>query len=258
MCKKNSKNLVSIITVVRNGRETIKDTIDSVLSQTYSNIEYVIIDGVSTDGTIELIKEYQGKITQFVSEPDTGIYDAMNKGIALATGNIVGILNSDDFYASDHIVENIVNEFLVKNVDSVYGDLVYVSQDNTNKVVRYWKSQPYQVGLFQQGWHPAHPAFFVKREVYKKYGVFNLDFKIAADYEIMLRFLEKHRISVSYLPEIFVKMRIGGESNKSIKNIVKANIESYQSWGGNGLHINPLKILLKPLSKLFQLFNKKN
>jgi len=243
---------VSIITVVYNNEDTIKDAIESVLNQTYKNIEYIIIDGVSTDGTVEVIKSYGDKIDKFISEKDNGIYDAMNKGIKLASGDIVGILNSDDFYANNNIIEKVVKEFEDKKVDSVYGDLVYVNAKDTNKIVRYWKSKPYKKGLFTKGWHPAHPTFFVKKEIYDKYGIFNLDFKIAADYELMLRFLEKYQISNSYIPEIFVKMRLGGESNQSIKNIIKANIESYNAWKVNGLYINLFMILLKPLSKLFQ------
>ena len=247
---------ISIITVVWNNKETIKDAINSVLNQTYTNIEYIIIDGASTDGTVEVIKSYEDKISKFISEPDKGIYDAMNKGIKLATGDIVGILNSDDFYNSDNIIEKIVNEFKTKNIDTVYGDLVYVDAKDTNKIIRYWKSKPFKEVLFQKGWHPAHPSFFVKKEIYDKYGVFNLNFKIAADYEIMLRFLEKYKISSSYISEIFVKMRVSGESNQSIKNIIKANIESYKSWKVNNLYINPIKFLLKPLSKIIQFIKK--
>ena len=146
----------------------------------------------------------------------------------------------------------VVDEFKTKKVDSVYGDLVYVDIKDTNKIVRYWKSKPYKKGLFQKGWHPAHPTFFVKKEIYDKYGLFNLDFKIAADYELMLRFLEKYKISSSYIPEIFVKMRLGGKSNKNIANIIRANIESYKAWKINNLHINPIMFTLKPLSKLSQ------
>jgi len=251
--KEVNENLkVSIITVVYNNKDTIKDAIESVLNQTYKNIEYIIIDGASSDGTIEIIKSYGNKIDKFISEPDNGIYDAMNKGIKLASGDIVGILNSDDFYVSNDIIQDVADVFLEQKVDSVYGDLVYVDSKNTNKIVRYWKSKEYKKGLFQKGWHPAHPTFFVKREVYQKYGLFNLDFKIAADYELMLRFLEKYNISSTYISKVFVKMRVGGESNQSIKNIIKANIESYKAWKVNGLYINPLMFLLKPLSKLKQ------
>jgi len=247
---------VSIITVVYNNAKTIKDAIESVLNQTYKNIEYIVIDGGSTDGTVEIIKSYGGKINKFISEKDNGLYDAMNKGISLASGCVVGILNSDDFYASNDILEIVANEFVTKDIDCLYGDLEYVGEDDINKVMRYWKSKPYKEGLFQKGWHPPHPTFFVKRECYEKYGVFNLDFKIAADYELMLRFLEKYKLKSTYVPRTFVKMRVGGESNKSLSNIIKANIESYKAWKVNGLYINPLMFLLKPLSKVLQLFRR--
>lgn len=201
---------ISIITVVWNNVNTIKDAIESVLNQTYKNIEYIIIDGGSTDGTIEVIQSYGNKINKFVSERDEGIYDAMNKGIKLATGDVIGILNSDDFYKSNDVLETVAKEFMVKDIDCLYGDLEYVDQSNTSKVVRYWKSKPYRKGLFQKGWHPPHPTFFVKREIYHKYGMFNTNFKIAADYELMLRFLEKYQIKSSYIPKVLVSMRLGG------------------------------------------------
>ena len=246
---------VSIITVSYNSAETIKDSIESVLNQTYKNIEHIIIDGNSTDGTIEIIKSYGNKIHKFISEPDNGIYDAMNKGINLASGNIIGILNSDDFYFDNNIIAKVMNEFRTQDVDSVFGDLIYIDKNNTDNIIRYWKSQQYKKNLFQNGWHPAHPTFFVKREIYEKYGNFNLDFLIASDYELMLRFLEKHKITSSYIPEILVKMRTGGESNR-IQNIFQANIESYKAWKINNLKINPIVFLKKPLSKILQYFKR--
>jgi glycosyltransferase involved in cell wall biosynthesis len=247
---------ISIITVVYNNKNTIRSAIESVLNQTYKNIEYIIIDGGSIDGTVDIIKSYGNKIDKFISEPDNGIYDAMNKGIKLSRGDIVGILNSDDFYAFNNVLEIVINEFKSKNVDCLYGDLEYVDSKNINKVIRYWKSKPYKEGFFQKGWHPPHPTFFVKRECYEKYGLFNLDFKIAADYELMLRFLEKYKLKSSYIPKTIVKMRIGGESNKSLSNIIKANIESYKAWKVNDLYINPFMLSLKPLSKILQFFNR--
>ena len=245
---------ISIITVVYNNKETIKDAIESVLSQTYKNIEYIIIDGGSNDGTIDIIRSYGNKIDVFISEPDNGLYDAMNKGIKLSTGDVIGILNSDDFYVNKFVIEKAANKFKETNCDSLYGDLVYVDYNNTNKVIRYWKSRPFENNLFQKGWHPPHPTFFVKKEIYDKYGLFDLNFKIAADYEIMLRFLEKYKISSIYIPEVLVKMRIGGKSNKSLKNILLANIESYNAWKKNNLSISPFNIMLKPISKITQYF----
>lgn len=246
---------ISIITVVWNNAKTIKDAINSVLNQSYKDIEYIVIDGSSTDGTIDIVQSYGDKI-KFISEKDNGLYDAMNKGIRMATGDVVGILNSDDFYASDKILQIVADEFLKGNIDSVYANLEYIDANDPKRVIRYWRSKKYQEGLFRSGWHPAHPTFFVKKEIYEKYGVFDLSFKIAADYELMLRFFEKCKITSSYVDEVFVKMRIGGESNKSIKNIIKANMESYRAWKANGLYINPLRFLLKPFSKIIQFIKK--
>jgi glycosyltransferase len=253
------KNLkVSIITVVWNNKDTIKDAIESVLAQTYKDIEYIVVDGASSDGTLEVIKRYEKKIDKFISEKDSGIYDAMNKGLALSSGDIVGVLNSDDFFASDDIIQTVVDEFRSKDIDCLYADLEYVDAQDTSKVVRYWKSKEFDPSLFKKGWHPAHPTFYVKKEFYDKYGFFDLEFKIASDYEIMLRFLQKYQLRPSYVNKTFVKMRIGGASNGSIRNIFKANMESYRSWKKNDLYINPFMFLLKPLSKILQLFKVKS
>jgi len=247
---------VSIITVVYNNRKYISGAIESVLSQIYTDIEYIIVDGGSTDGTIEVTNSYKSNISKFISEPDNGIYDAMNKGIKLATGDIVGFLNSDDFYPNERVISEVVNTFENNDIACLYGDLIYVNANNINKIVRYWKSQSYKNGLFKKGWHPPHPTFFVKKEIYEKYGYFNVNYKIAGDYEIMLRFLESCNISTFYIPQVLVKMRVGGKSNKNIKNIIKANIECYKAWKENGLKISPFFIIKKPLSKLSQLIYK--
>ena len=247
---------VSIITTVLNNKETIESAIKSVLGQRYLDIEYIVIDGGSIDGTIKIIESYKNKISKFISEPDRGIYDGINKGIKNATGDIIGNLNSDDFYANTNVIETVVKTMKEKNVDVCWGDLVYVNKKNTEKTIRYWKSSEYKEGKFKKGWMPPHPTFFVKKWVYKKYGNFNLDFPIAADYELMLRFLEKHKVKSCYIPQILVKMRIGGKSTKSIKNIIKANIDCYKSWKINGLKINPIIIFIKPLSKIFQFIKK--
>lgn len=249
---------ISIITVSYNSSDTIIDTLESVLSQTYKDIEYIIIDGESKDDTLNIIKSYEDKFNgriRIISEPDKGIYDAMNKGIKMATGEVVGILNSDDIYSNENIVDMIVNKFKSENTDSVYGDLVYVNYDDTSKIIRNWRSRQYEDGLFKMGWHPAHPTFFVKKNIYDKYGVFNLKYSIAADYEIMLRFLEKYKIKSTYVPEVFVRMRMGGESNQNIRNIIKANIECYKSWQENGLSVSIITIFRKLLSKVLQ-YNK--
>ena len=247
---------VSIVTPTYNSAKTIVDTILSVNKQDYANIEHIIIDGGSKDNTLELIRNTPNRVKKIISEPDKGIYDAMNKGVALATGDIVGILNSDDFYNSNDVIAKVVKTFQEGEYEGVYGDLEYVNARNTNRVVRYWESKAYKEGLFKKGWHPAHPTFFVKKEVYDKYGNFNLKYKIGADYEIMLRFIEKNRIKVAYIPETLVKMRVGGASNQSIKNIIKANIECYNAWKDNGLSILPFVFILKPLSKTLQYLRK--
>ncbi|GIM61833.1 glycosyl transferase [Capnocytophaga canis] len=243
---------ISIITATYNSSKTIAETIASIYSQKYPDIEHIVIDGKSKDNTLQIIESIPNRVSKIVSEPDKGIYDAMNKGIDLVTGDIVGILNSDDFYSSDDIISDVAGIFQKTNCDAIYGDLEYVNEINTNKVVRYWKSKEYKKGLFKTGWHPAHPTFFVKKEIYEKYGNFNLKYRIAADYEIMLRFIEKNKIKTVYLPKIMVKMRTGGASNKSLKNIIQANKECYSAWKDNGLSISPLIFLMKPFSKIFQ------
>jgi len=248
--------LVSIITVVLNRKKTIEDAIKSVLSQNYSNIEYIVIDGWSRDGTLEVINKYKDKIAKIISEPDKGVFDAMNKGIKMASGEIIGILNADDFYTSDDVIEKVVETFQEEDCDCLWGDLVYVDAKNTDKIIRYWKSSQFEPGKFKNGWMPPHPTFFVRKWVYEKYGGFNLDFPISADYELMLRFLEKYKVKSCYIPQVLVKMRVGGQSSKNILNIIKANIECYKAWKINGLKINPLRIFLKPLLKISQYFKK--
>jgi glycosyltransferase len=246
----------SIITVCFNSVETIEDTIRSVLGQDYKNIEYVIIDGGSTDGTLDILTKYQGQISKCISEPDNGIYDAMNKGINLATGEVIGFLHADDFYATKETIKKVARVFEQNKVDCLWGDLVYVSKENTEKIIRYWKSGGYRKNLFKNGWMPAHPTFFAKRCIYEKYGYFNTDFRIAADYEIMLRFLHKFNISNYYIPEVLVKMRVGGLSNRSLKNVVRKSIEDYRAWNTNNLSGRIHTIMMKNISKIPQFFTK--
>jgi len=244
---------VSIITVCFNSAATIEDAIKSILMQDYKDIEYIVIDGGSTDGTLEILAKYQSQIAKCISEPDNGIYDAMNKGIKLATGDIVGILNSDDFYPDKDIIKTVVGVFDNNDdIDCCYGDLEYVAKDNPAKTVRKWGSRSYQEGLFEKGWHPPHPTFFVKKCIFDEYGAFDITYDIGADYELMLRFLKKHRIKSYYVPSVLVKMRTGGKSNKSLWQIVKANMECFHAWKKNGLKISPFIILKKPASKLIQ------
>ena len=248
--------LISIITTVLNNKETIEDAIKSVLNQTYPNIEYIIVDGGSTDGTIEVINKYRKNISKFISEKDRGVYDGMNKGIRMATGEIIGILNSDDIYVRDNVIGEVVKAMEENNADCCWGDLVYVDAKNTDRIIRYWKSSEYKEGKFKTGWVPPHPTFFVRKWIYEKYGYFNINFPIAADYELMLRFLEKYKVKSCYIPQVMVKMRIGGQSNK-ILNILKGARECYKAWEINGLKVNPLvPLILRPLSKTSQYFQK--
>ena len=246
---------ISIITVAYNSAKTIEDTIQSVVSQDYNAVEYIIIDGGSTDGTMDIVNRYKDQITTIVSEPDKGIYDGMNKGVALATGEVVGILNSDDFYANPTVLSHIAAKFDSKT-DAVYADLVYVDQIETDKVIRKWISGEYEQGAFKKGWMPPHPTLFVKNEIYKKFGSYSLKLRSAADYEFMLRVIHKHQIKVNYLPEIIVQMRAGGVSNASLKNRVKANKEDRLAWKMNDLKPGALTFIRKPLSKIKQFIKK--
>ena len=243
---------ISIITVVLNNSSHIEDCINSVLNQTHKNVEYIVIDGESTDGTIGIIKKYEKNISSWLSEPDYGIYDAMNKGIKRASGDIIGILNSDDIYSDNNTINNIAACFTENDVDTCYGDLAYVDRNDIHKTIRRWKSNRYRRNNFRRGWMPPHPTFFVKRGIYEKYGGFNLDFPLAADYELMLRFLYKYRISTSYIPRVLVKMRTGGSCRPSFHNILHNMAENYRAWKVNDLRPNPLTFILKPLSKTLQ------
>ena len=242
---------VSIITVCLNSEKTIENTIQSVLFQSYKNIEYIVIDGNSTDSTKSILGKYADFINTVVSEPDKGLYDAMNKGLKLATGDVIGILNSDDLYKDLFVVEKVMKQF-DEQVDAVYGDIVYVDKNDITRIVRYWHSGLFKRYKMKFGWMPPHPAFFVRRKVYERYGEFNTTFKNSADYELMLRLIYKHRITVVYLSEILVYMREGGQGNATIKNRLRANKEDRLAWSANGLKPPFMLRLLKPLRKLPQ------
>ena len=244
---------VSIITVTKNAISTIQDCFDSIESQTYDNIEHIVIDGKSTDGTLELIKS-NNRISKYISENDENLYDAMNKGIALCTGQLIGILNSDDVFDNSHVIEDVVNS--IGNNDALYSDLCYVKNNNLNKVVRYWKSGAYTNESFKKGWMAPHPTLFVRKEIYNKYGCFNINLSNSADYELILRLFYKFKINVKYLAKTTVRMRVGGVSNKSIANRLKANKEDQLSWELNDLDKPLLFSFFKPLRKLPQYFLK--
>ena len=243
---------VSIITTTYNTGKTVGDTIESVFGQTYADIEYIIVDDKSTDDTLGVVNKYKDKITKIVPAEHSGIFGALNIGVGLATGDIVAILNSDDFYISKDVIETVVKEFEKTGADSVWGDMLVVDKNDVNKVVRNWKSGPYEEGGFQKGWHPPHPTFFVRKSVYEKYGLFRTDLSTAGDFELVLRFLERYKINSSYIPKILTKMRAGGQSNKSIYNHLRAIWYSYKAFKLNGLKISPLFMIRKPLYKLQQ------
>jgi len=247
---------ISIITVSYNSEKTIKDTIESILLQDYTDIEYIVIDGGSTDGTLDIIKKYAHKISYYISEPDKGIYDAMNKGIKAATGDVVGILNSDDFYPNSYVISNVVKTFVNQTCDAVYGDLVYVKQKEASKIVRYWQAGEYSTSKIKNGWMLPHPTFFVKKEMYERYGDYNTDLKSAADYEMILKLLYKRNINVFYIPMILVKMRAGGVSNYSLMNRIRANKEDGLAWTKNQLNKPMFVRIKKPLQKIRQFFLK--
>lgn len=241
---------ISIITATYNSASTLRGTLESVLEQGVG-AEQIIIDGGSKDQTMEIVTSYP-HIDKWVSEPDRGIYDAMNKGIAMASGEVIGILNSDDFYADERVLSRVAEVFTDPRVDSCYGDLKYVHPLDTTKVTRNWKSGSFSREAFFWGWMPPHPTFFVRRSVYEKYGCFNLELGSAADYELMLRFLVKHRISTVYISEVLVKMRAGGASNLSLKNRLKANRMDHKAWYVNELRPYPWTSVMKPLRKIGQ------
>jgi len=216
-------------------------------------VEHIIIDGASSDNTLAIVREISPH-SHIVSELDNGIYDAMNKGILIATGDIIGILNADDFYADQQVIETVINAFADPEVDACYSDLVYVDQEKTDRIVRYWKSCPYRSGLFEKGWVPPHPTFFVRRKVYERLGLFDLDYQIAADFELMARFIDRHKVKTNYLPQVTVNMRLGGTTNKSIRNIIKQNLEIIRALKKNKLRISPLIPAYKLLDKFSQYF----
>lgn len=247
---------VSIITVVRNGADTIGDCIESVLNQVYPDLEYIIVDGGSTDGTPDIVRSYGAKIARFISEPDDGIYDAMNKGIKVATGEVIGILNADDLYRHSGVIKQVMERLNQTGCDAVYSNLVYVDRADTSRVKRYWPGGLYTPNSFLWGWMPAHPTLFVRRHIYEQYGLFKTSLRSAADYELMLRFIHKHHIRLAYLNDLTVMMRVGGVSNQSLVHRFKANREDSKAWRMNELTPYFFTLWLKPLRKLTQFWLK--
>lgn len=245
---------VSIITVCYNSANTIKSTIESVINQTYNNIEYIIIDGASKDGTIDIVSSYGAKVSKFISEPDKGIYNAMNKGIKIATGDIVGILNSDDFFTTKEVIQKVVDEFNKSDIDALYGDVQFVKPNNLQKIVRYYSSKNFSLKKFKYGFMPAHPSFYVKRTFFENIGFYKEDYKIGADFELLIRFLYNHKLKSKYLQMSFVTMRTGGVSNRSFKSYIILNNEIIRACNENKIRTNKLNVYSKYFIKIFELF----
>lgn len=241
---------ISLITVCYNAEQTIDTCIQSVIKQDFKNLEYIIIDGNSTDNTVKIIQAYQQHVTHFISEPDKGIYDAMNKGIALATGDIVGVLNADDYFADDTILNLVANSFKKRNAEILYGDLDYVN--DAGKVIRKWRSGDFERRNLDFGWMPPHPTFYCKRHLFKDFGTYSLDYGTAADYELMIRFLYANRIPAFYLQKVIVKMKTGGKSNQSLTNRLKATVNDFKAMRTNHILLPLLAIILKPVRKITQ------
>lgn len=246
---------ISVVTAVFNRVDTISDTIASVRSQSYENVEHIIQDGQSTDGTVERINTIAPDQTVLVSEPDSGIYDAINRGMRRASGEVIGLMHSDDLFSCNAVLSRVASAFQTPEVDGVYGDLVYVSANDKDKVIRYWCAGEYSFSKLRRGWMPPHPTLYLRRGIYEKWGLYDTRFRIAADYDAMLRYLVRGRIRLAYIPEVLVKMRVGGESNRSLERIIKKSREDYYAIrqndiGGMGTLIN------KNLSKLGQFWNR--
>ena len=249
---------VSIITVVYNNVTTIAQAIESVLGQNYPDIEYIIIDGRSTDGTLSEIRKYEDRIARIVSEKDKGIYDAMNKGIRLATGDLIGILNADDFFYDQEVVSRVVDAFHEDGaLQATIGDIVFIKDNDHNRVLRHYSARNWRPSKFAWGYMPPHPSFFCKKEVYESFGYHQTDYKIAADYEILIRFLLVNRVRYKYLPITTTKMRMGGASTRNLQSIITLNKEIRRGCSENRVYTNYLMIYSKYFFKPFEfLFNK--
>lgn len=247
---------ISVITAVYNARDTIQECIDSVAGQSYPHVEHIVMDGGSTDGTVEILRANtnEARITRWISQPDAGLYDALNKGIRMASGVVIGALHADDVYADRQVLERVARALAAGHAQTCYGDLLYVAAHDTERVIRRWIAGAYRPGLFLRGWMPPHPTLFVRRDVYMRYGLYRTDFRIAADYELMLRYFHRCGVSTCYIPRVLVRMRTGGLSNRSLENLVRKSFEDLKAWQVNGLPPRVMTILLKNLRKLPQFF----
>ena len=247
--------MISIITATFNSAKTLKDTIQSVLRQTNKDFEYLIIDGGSTDETIDIVKSYESEFSgrlKWVSEKDQGIYDAMNKGIKMASGDVVGILNSDDYFTSDDILQTVADAFKCQEIDAIYGDIHFIRDGNPQKCIRYYSSCMFRPFWLRFGFMPAHPSFYCKREVFEKAGLYSLDYKIGADYEMMVRLFKKYRIMSQYINKDFVTMRTGGASNNNVRSRITLINEDVKACKENGVYTNSLFVMLKFMYKIFE------
>lgn len=246
---------VSLITVCYNAGPVLAETLNSVLEQTHPDIEVIVVDGASSDGTTDILERYLPRLDHCISEPDKGIYDAMNKGLKVATGDVIGFVNAGDLLMTPEVIAQVVAAFERDRVDAVHGDIIMVDENDITQVKRTWRSGGYDRERFRQGWMPPHIATFIRRSAYDKFGHFNTDLRIAADYEILFRFLYKHSLPTVHLPEILVRFRLGGMSNGSVKHVLKANTEVRRSWGLNGFQAPPLLVTRKLWSKVMQFFH---
>ena len=238
---------LSIVTVCLNAAKTIEATLCSVAAQNYPNLEHIVVDGGSVDETLMLVRRFQPSVTQVLEGPDKGLYDALNKGILAAKGDVIGLLHADDRYAYSTVLQDVAQVFKDPQVQACYGDLVYVDEREGKKIVRYWRASPFQRGAFAKGWSPPHPTFFVRRSVYEQYGLFDITYKMGNDIELMMRFLEKHSIRSIYLPKVLVKMRLGGMSNRSLKNIMIQNYAILKASRQLNLAISPFSFFFYKL-----------
>lgn len=240
---------ISVVTIAYNSAATIARTIQSVMAQQGVEVEYIVVDGQSKDNTVDIIKKHEAEISKWISEADKGIYDAMNKGVQLATGEVVGMLNADDYFADEFALQRVAEAFQNMDCDATYSDLHY---KNGPKTTRVWKSGVYKPGAFKKGWMPPHPTFYMKKACYEKFGLYRTDMRSAADYELMLRMIHKHQVKVHYIPEVQVFMEVGGVSNANVKNRLNANKEDQRAWEVNDLKMPWLLPVLKPFRKVGQ------
>jgi glycosyltransferase involved in cell wall biosynthesis len=246
---------ISVVTAVYNRRDTVAQAIESVLSQTYPDVETILIDGASTDGTLEVLLPYRQHLDVFVSERDLGIYDALNKGIERASGDVVGFLHADDLFDNREVLLRVAEAFADPQVEAVYGDLVYVRHGNVDQVVRHWRAGQFEPSALRRGWMPPHPTFYVRRRVYQRLGLFDTSYRIAADYESVLRFLGRGGIRATYIPQVLVRMRLGGASNRSLNNILRKSREDLRALRGHGIG-GIGTVLRKNLGKLSQFWRR--